>query len=219
MKNEELLEIWDWEKGKPSGKSISRTESHKNGMPHEAVHLWIVQRHKNTLNILFQHRSKDKSTYPDYLDITVGGHVPFGLSEGKIQKEAEEEIGIDPDTSDLINLGYYRYIEKNDLFYHREFQEVYILIDNRPLDAYTFKDGEVIGLYAIPLIVLERFFEEDYSCKVSGYDGKKIIERSIGRKDIHPQLFDISMELYMKVILEAFNHIRENKPITAIFSK
>ncbi|MBU0636967.1 NUDIX domain-containing protein [Patescibacteria group bacterium] len=45
--------------------------------------------------IIFQHREKDKDTYPDLLDATVGGHVEIGSDyENSAFQELEEETGI-----------------------------------------------------------------------------------------------------------------------------
>ena len=45
--------------------------------------------------IIFQHREKDKDTYPDLLDATVGGHVEIGSDyENTALQELAEETGI-----------------------------------------------------------------------------------------------------------------------------
>ena len=67
----EQLEEWDWDLAKPTGKPVDRNFAHKNGISHEGVHLWVI-RNISTPEILFQKRAKDKDTFPDCLDITVG---------------------------------------------------------------------------------------------------------------------------------------------------
>ena len=148
--SEEFLEEWDWESGRPTGRKVERRFSHRSGIPHEGVHLWIVSRIGGVPHILLQRRAASKALFPGYFDITVGGHVPFGLGSGKIQKEAEEELGIIPDDASLVDLGYFRYEERTPEFdlFHREFQHVYLLRDDRPLSAYRFCDGEVDAVAA-----------------------------------------------------------------------
>jgi isopentenyldiphosphate isomerase len=199
--NEEMLEVWDWETGKPTGEKVERRRSHREGIPHEGVHLWVIRTGGPVTEILFQQRAVDKDLYPDCLDITVGGHVPFGENENKIEKEAYEEIGIIPDRNRLVDLGYFRYEERDDHHFHREFQRVYLLEDNRQLDRYRFVDGEVTGIYAVPLDKLEGLFTGEIRFPVDGYDGEKTLTREVGREDFHPLLFATSMKVYVEVLL------------------
>ncbi len=200
--NEEYLENWDWETGEPTGERVERKRSHREGIPHEGVHLWVIRTGGPVTEVLFQQRAPDKDLYPDCLDITVGGHVPFGENENKIQKEAYEEIGISPDESELIDLGYFRYEERNNFHFHREFQRIYLLEENRELDRYRFMDGEVTGLYAVPLDKLEEIFTRDIRFLIEGYDGEKTVKREVGREDFHPLLFAPSMKVYIEVLLQ-----------------
>ena len=209
-KIEEILEEWDWEKAIPTGKTVTRFRAHREGIAHEGVHLWVIRLTKKYPEILFQHRAKQKESYPDCLDITVGGHVPFGVCENKIQKESFEEIGISPDNEELVDLGYYRYEEIIGILFHREIQRVYILVDNRPLDDYRFIDGEVDGIYAVQLKDLELLLLEDFTFSVEGYDGKNIIQKEVSRKDFHPLLFSPTMVEYMKVVIEGVKEIALN---------
>jgi isopentenyldiphosphate isomerase len=205
LNNKELLEAWDWESGKPAGVSITRGESYRTGTPHEGVHLWIARKSGDDVELLFQHRAKNKALYPDCLDITVGGHVTFGQDDaqmGKIRKEAMEEIGLDIDESLLFDIGYSRFEERTDFYHHREFQHVYLLADPRPLDSYKFNDGEVIGIYAVPSRFLESLMTGDSSLFVEGFDGEKIIRKNLSRKDFHPMIFDKRMKLYMSIVIQ-----------------
>jgi len=213
LNNKELLEAWDWLSGRPTGVSITRGESYRTGTPHEGVHLWIARKSGDDVEILFQHRAKNKALYPDYLDITVGGHVTFNPdsqnkeNEGKIKKEAMEEIGISIKESGLTDLGYCRFEEKTDDYHHREFQHVYLHADQRSLDSYKFTDGEVIGLYAVPSLFLESIMLKDSSMEVEGFDGVKIIKRTLSRKDFHPMIFDKRMKLYMSVVIKGVREL------------
>jgi len=199
----EMLEIWDWETARPTGKPVARDISHRDGIPHESVHLWIIRTGPGGIEILFQHRAKNKEMYPDCLDITVAGHVPFGLEKNKISKEAREEIGISISDIDLADLGLYRYEEITDTFFHREFQKIYLLLDNRPLDRYRFIDGEVSGICAIKLDDLERIMKNDVIIPVESYSHGTLLYGTTGRDKFHPQLFDDSMKLYMDAVISA----------------
>lgn len=217
--DKEMLEIWDWESGKPSGTGITRGESYRTGTPHEGVHLWIVRDAGSDIEILFQHRAKSKAMYPDCLDITVGGHVPFGIQGSKIGKEAMEEIGIAVNESELIDLGYSRFEEKTEAYHHREFQHVYLLKDQRPLDGYTFNDGEVIGIYGVPSRFLESILVADSSISVEGFDGGSIIYRTVSRRDFHPMLFDSRMKEYMSVVIKGARELVHNGRVTVSMNR
>lgn len=203
----ELLEEWDWETARPTGREVRRGYAHKNGIAHEGVHLWVLRFSGEEPEILFQKRARIKEMYPNCLDITVGGHVTFGISEGKIQKEAREEIGIEPEESRLVDLGFFRYEEIDDKIFHREFQRVYLYVDERPLKQYDFKDGEVEGIYAVRLSDLARLMKEDFSFEIQGFDGESFIRERVSRKDFHPLLFAPSMEKYMEVLLQAIDEL------------
>ncbi len=207
VQGDEALEEWDWETARPTGRVVMRRRAHREGVPHEGVHLWIVRASSGAVEVLFQQRAGHKEQYPDCLDITVGGHVLYGQTEGKIQKESAEEIGISPSDDSLSDLGYYRYEERTPSLFHREFQRVYLLRDERPLLDYRFTDGEVTGMYAVPLESLKRLFVGDFSFEIEGFDGRGIVRRSVRKADFHPLLFAPSMAQYMEVLLRAIDEL------------
>lgn len=92
-----MLEIVD-EQGNVVGKA-TREEIHQKGLLHREIHVWLYTPQGE---IIFQHRAKDKETFPDMLDATVGGHVEPGDSfEATALKEMEEETGIKAKAEDL----------------------------------------------------------------------------------------------------------------------
>jgi isopentenyl-diphosphate Delta-isomerase len=205
--NDEQIEEWGWESGCPLGRAVSRKKAHREGTAHEGVHLWILRTVRGFPEILFQHRAGSKELYPGCLDITVGGHVVFGHNKNKIQKESYEEIGISPMDDEMIDLGYFRYEEKNEIVFHREFQRVYLLHDNRELFKYSFNDKEVDGIYAVKFSDLEILFNGDLKFPAEGYDGNKMFFIEVSRRDFHPLLFAPEMEGYMKILLKAINEL------------
>jgi isopentenyldiphosphate isomerase len=80
----------------------NRAEIHEKGLLHREIHIWFITPQEE---IIFQHRSKNKDTYPDKLDATVGGHVEPNMSyEETAVKECKEETGINIDVDRLIFL-------------------------------------------------------------------------------------------------------------------
>ncbi len=94
----EFLDVVD-ETGRPIA-IASRDEIHQKGLLHREVHVWLFT---SNGRIIFQHRCKDKDTFPDKLDASVGGHVDLGMDfESTALKELEEETGIRATPDDLI---------------------------------------------------------------------------------------------------------------------
>ncbi len=203
----EMLEAWDWIEGVPCGVPVSREKSYLEGVPHEGVHLWLGRMRKGIKEILFQKRALHKTLFPGVLDITVGGHVPFGLKNGKIQKEAQEELGISPQDNELTDLGYIRFEEKNSQYWHREFQHVYIMESDIELNEYRFSDGEVTGIYAVPLDYLRKILLEDFTFEASRFENGVCEDVRISGRDFHPLLFAENMKVYMGIVIESMSEL------------
>ncbi len=132
--------------------------------------------------------------------------MPFGLNEGKIQKEASEELGISVNNEELIDLGYFRYEEKipqMNLF-HREFQHIWIMCSNYEINEFSFSDGEVEAVCYLRL--------EDFKSVLSGkmlsadslyYDGKDVFAKNLKLEEFHPLFFSASMKEYISLIIDS----------------
>ncbi len=98
MKDNRILNIID-ENDKIIGQD-TRENIHRKGLLHREIHVWFYTPRGE---IIFQHRAKDKDTFPDLLDATVGGHVEIGDDYVKTAiKETREETGLKIDKKDLI---------------------------------------------------------------------------------------------------------------------
>lgn len=85
------MKLLDWRLGK---------KIHELGLLHREVHVYLISEDKK---IIFQHRAKDKDTYPDMYDAGVGGHVDPGDSYiVAAKREMLEESGIVANENDLI---------------------------------------------------------------------------------------------------------------------
>ncbi len=77
-----------------------RSTIHEKGLLHREVHIWFFT---PEAEIIFQLRSKNKDTYPNKLDASVGGHVEPGMTnEQTAVKECKEETGLDLNIDDFI---------------------------------------------------------------------------------------------------------------------
>lgn len=87
--------------------TASREEIHQQGLRHREIHVYFITPKRE---FIFQHRAKDKDTYPDLLDSTVGGHVEIGQSyEETVLKETQEETGIQVGLPDFISISKVKY--------------------------------------------------------------------------------------------------------------
>lgn len=123
------------EKGNIIGKA-TREEIHEKGLLHMEIHVWFFTPDGK---LIFQHRAKDKDTFPDALDATVGGHVEVNESyEDAAIKEVYEETGQTINVNDLtfITTTITNYFDKGTGMTNNAIRNVY---------AYRF-DGRVSDL-------------------------------------------------------------------------
>lgn len=105
----------------------TRQKIHELGLLHREVHIFFITPHGE---IIFQHRAKNKDTYPDKLDATVAGHVEHNMTyEETAIKETKEETGLDIKKESLIVL------EKMNL---REVDDITGLINNTIRVQYAY---------------------------------------------------------------------------------
>ena len=139
----------------------TRERIHKEGLLHQEVHIYFVTPKKE---IIYQHRAKDKDTFPDLLDATVGGHVEIGQSyEETAIKESEEETGVKIDKNDLIFINKFKKHSKDDVTakINYAFQSEYLYIYRGDIKDLKVEEGKAIGFEAWPLDRLLNLNEED----------------------------------------------------------
>lgn len=79
-----------------------RQTVHQDGLLHREVHCMFVT---PSGQCILQRRGAHVETYPNRLDVTVGGHVQHGSSyEATVRKECKEETGITPGAHELVAL-------------------------------------------------------------------------------------------------------------------
>ena len=77
----------------------TRENIHKKGLLHREIHVWFYTPNGE---LIFQLRGKDKDTFPNLLDATVGGHVELGDNYvNTALKEMLEETGVKANKNDL----------------------------------------------------------------------------------------------------------------------
>ena len=159
MDTEEMLEVID--EGNNSIGLETRDTIHRKGLLHREINLWFLT---PKAEIIFQHRAKDKDTYPDKLDATVGGHVEPGMSyEETAIKECEEETGLRLRPADLIELpqtiksSYDSSTSKTNNVIRNNYAYVY----SGPISDLRIEAGKSEGFEAWPIDSLGRLSAED----------------------------------------------------------
>lgn len=140
--------------GRPTGVVKPRAAVHRDGDWHRAVHVWVVaQGVPGGTSVLMQRRSPLKDTWPGVLDVTVGGHYRAGESLAATLRESEEEIGVPVTLGGLVPLGVRVAVNEQPEqgILDRELQDVFLLLDDRPLSAYRPHPAELAELIRIPL--------------------------------------------------------------------
>jgi isopentenyl-diphosphate delta-isomerase type 1 len=138
----EYFDVLD-ESGNSTGITKPRTEVHKDGDWHRAVHIWILN-DKNEL--LLQKRSPNKDSCPNMWDISSAGHVSAGQTSIEAAvREIEEELGIKINETQLEYLFTYKIknITNMGAFINNEFDDVYLVKLNLDISKVEIQQEEL----------------------------------------------------------------------------
>jgi isopentenyldiphosphate isomerase len=158
----ELLEVLD-SNGDATGIAKARAAIHVAGDWHQAFHCWIVRRQGT--EVVLQRRAFAKDTFPGRWDAAAAGHWRFGETAQEAAREIAEELGLDISFSELVYRGREQALQHfaNGLI-DREFHQVYVLAEDRPLTSYRPDPREVIGLGAFPTAELIALLDGSTPC-------------------------------------------------------
>ena len=163
----ELLDIYDAE-GNPTGKFDQRSRVHSQGLWHPTVHLWLL----NSRNeLLFQKRAMDTEFHPGLWDLSAAGHVVHGDTiEQAALREAEEEIGLIIQKSDLTFIKKFRIEMILNGSYERVFQYTYITRKEFEIEQSKLQEEEVTDLKWEPYSILKDLIAEKNPNYVARYE-------------------------------------------------
>lgn len=144
----ELLDIYDenltWLGVK------DRAAVHRDGDWHRVFQCWVIYRDGAGRDfVLLQRRGPGKDFFPNRLDVSAAGHYTAGETVRDGLREVREELGLDVAYDDLIPLGLRVAVARSGGLIDREFADVFLLVDSRPLAAYRYQRDEVAGLVAL----------------------------------------------------------------------
>ncbi|KAF0931070.1 hypothetical protein E2562_002439 [Oryza meyeriana var. granulata] len=132
--------------GEKTGASKPRSEVHRDGDYHRAVHVWIYS--ESTRELLLQRRADCKDSWPGQWDISSAGHISAGDSSlSSAQRELDEELGIKlpSDAFELLFVFLQECVINNGTYTNNEYNDVYLVttLTPIPLEAFTLQESEV----------------------------------------------------------------------------
>lgn len=170
---EEYFDILD-ENGNKTNKIKKRTEVHRDGDWHKAVHIWIINEQGD---ILLQRRSPNKDSDPSKLDISCAGHLTTGDDSitGALRELKEElDLEIEPHELNYITT-LKRSPEYEDDFVDHEFDDVYLLRTNQRIEALTYQREEISEIFFVPYKKFKEMISKEQSDLVIYPDEYKIL--------------------------------------------
>jgi isopentenyldiphosphate isomerase len=147
----EYLEILS-SSGDLTGKILPRSEVHRLGEWHAAVHIWIIN--KKTGQILLQQRAPCKDSFPSLWDVSCAGHVKVDEHiDSTAIAELSEELGLFVSLSSLDHICTLprEVFSQNDTFKNREIVSVYVLMGRWDLEYFELQKDEVSSVKYIDL--------------------------------------------------------------------
>lgn len=157
---DELVDIFD-ESNNFTGVTKMKSEAHKDGSWHRAVHC-IIYNSKGKM--LIQQRAKDKMLYANLWDISAAGHV--GAGEEPIiscMREVEEELGLIIDIDDLKFYKINKTMISEDFINNNEFGYIFFLKFEGDINQLKMQDEEVQAIKFLSLDELEKELDINYS--------------------------------------------------------
>ena len=165
----------------------TREKVHKEGLLHREIHVFFLTPQGE---IIFQHRAKDKDTYPDKLDATVGGHVDPNMTyEETAVKECKEETGVEIDTSKLLFLTKMRKKSFDHVtgMTNNTFRSQYAYLYEGSISDLQIEDGKAEGFELWKIYDLPNLSEENRNKFISVFLGEDMLK-----------LFNIAKEELLK---------------------
>lgn len=174
MKDNRILNIVD-ESGGIVGVE-TRGNIHRQGLLHREIHVWFYTPKDE---IIFQHRAKDKETYPDMLDATVGGHVEVGDDyESTALQELEEETGISATKDDIafIQIVRSKTYDKTTDMTNNVIRAIYAYRYNGKVENLKVEKGKAIGFEVWPFEKIFNISDEDRKCFIPSILNNEVLD-------------------------------------------
>ncbi len=184
---DEKIDVLD-ARGLMTGEVTWKSEAHRLGLWHRCVHCWIASSETPSIEpyLFVQRRAAGKETWPDRLDVTVGGHLGTGEEalEGGL-REIKEELGLQVAAGNLIPLGTRRAELEIPAGIDREFQEVFLLVRSLSPKDLRLQKEEVAAVARLRLDDVEALCEGS-EVPAEEWTGEKTSSISVRLADFVP---------------------------------
>lgn len=139
---EEYVDVLNRFNGNKIGSIITKSEAHKKGIWHGAIHVWIISTDRK--KILLQKRCSQKRLFPNMWDISVGGHITTGEEPlNSVKRELNEELGLSFNDYEYIYVDTIKEMFKYEDIFSNEFVYIYKVFSDVSIDSITLQNEEV----------------------------------------------------------------------------
>jgi len=126
---EECFDIVDATSGLPTGDVRPRSQVHREGLYHSAVHVWLVTPDGR---LLLQQRAACKDSWPGRWDVSSAGHISAGDTPlPSAARELHEELGLSFDARRFeqlfVHLERQASVQRGAPFINNEFNHVFLI--------------------------------------------------------------------------------------------
>lgn len=163
---DELVDLLD-ENGKVVGVQ-SKKKAHETGAWHKSVHVYLVNHRKE---ILLQQRTANKDIYPNFWDISVGGHVDAGEKTCvTASRELEEELNVHAKSEEFQFLATVKEVLKTGTYISSEFVDVFLVRKNVTKKDISIQKSEVANFKFVKLSTFFKMVKEKAPLLFPHYD-------------------------------------------------
>jgi isopentenyl-diphosphate delta-isomerase len=149
VNGDELVEVRD-QNGFGVGRTKLKSEVHRDGDWHRAVHVWIVTPDRR---VLLQQRAFAKENHPGMWDVSAAGHIAAGEKTiDAALREVREELGLELTAGELRPLARIpeEHVLNDGRYIDREIHEIYVVLREIDPASLVLQESEVAAVKLVP---------------------------------------------------------------------
>jgi len=105
----------------------TRAQVHSEGLLHQVVHLWLLEKKEGQTWLYFRQRPKDIGVFPLLYDLVSGGHIdPEATFEEAIIENVKNQTGLDISKESIVHIGNIRQVVDKDNYHDNAFCQIYL---------------------------------------------------------------------------------------------